>query len=246
MNDRTSKDLNSQTNCGVAANNGRQADNGVEDRSAVRAAKLDTAAISDAMDKLGIPGQCLGIKPREPKYRLIGRAFTVRYGPAGKPAGSVGDYIDDLTPGTVVVLDNGGREDATVWGDILTYLAHAKGLAGTVIDGACRDTHLALKLGYPVFSRSYSMRTGKDRVQVEAYGETVNIGDARVSQGDLLVGDADGVLAIPVQHEEAILAAAEAISKAEDEIRAMLAGGVRLDEARKRLHYHSLQTAAPK
>jgi 4-hydroxy-4-methyl-2-oxoglutarate aldolase len=219
---------------------------GTEDRGALRAAKLDTAALSDAMDKLNIPGQCLGIKPRDPNYRLIGRAFTVRYGPAGRPAGSVGDYIDELAPGTVVVLDNGGREDATVWGDILTYLAHAKGLAGTVIDGACRDTHLALKLGYPVFSRSYSMRTGKDRIQVESYGETVNLGDARVSQRDLLVGDADGVVAIPAKHEEAILAAAEVISKAEDEIRALLAAGMRLDEARKRLQYHTLQTAAPK
>ena len=219
---------------------------GAEDRGASRAAKLDTAALSDAMDKLGIAGQCLGIKPRDPNYRLVGRAFTVLYGPAARPAGSVGDYIDDLPPGTVVVLDNGGREDATVWGDILTFLAHARGIAGTVIDGACRDTHLALKLGYPVFSRGYSMRTGKDRVQVESYGQTVNIGDARVSQGDLMVGDADGVLAIPAQHEEEILAAAEAISKAEDDIRALLRSGVRLDDARKQLQYHTLQTAAPK
>jgi len=66
------------------------------------------------------------------------------------------------------VLDNGGRENATVWGDILTWVAHRRGVAGTVIDGACRDTHLSLELGYPIFSRSYSMRTGKDRVQVEA------------------------------------------------------------------------------
>ena len=219
---------------------------GMQDRGVLRAAKLDTAAISDAMDKLGVAGQCLGIKPRHPNYRLVGRAFTVRYGPAGKPPGSVGDYIDDLSTGTVVVLDNGGREDATVWGDILTHVAHLKGLAGTVIDGACRDTHLALKLNYPIFSRSYSMRTGKDRVQVDAYGETVNIGDARVSQGDLLLGDADGVLAIPAIHEEAILAAAEAISTAEDEIRVLLAAGVRLDESRKRLQYHSLQTKTVK
>ena len=216
-----------------------------QDRGAERAARLDTAALSDAMDKLGIAGQCLGIKPRDPQFRLVGRAFTVRYGPAGRPAGSVGDYIDDLAPGTVVVIDNGGREDATVWGDILTFLAHAKGLGGTVIDGACRDTHLCLKLGYPVFSRSYSMRTGKDRVQVEAYGGTVNIGDARVGQGDLLVGDADGVLALPAEHEEAILAAAETISQAEDEIRKLLSSGIRLDEARKRLQYHALQTRLP-
>ena len=213
-----------------------------QDEGAARAERLDTAALSDAMDKLGIEGQCLGIKPRDPSFRLIGRAFTIRYGPATRPPGSVGDYIDDLAAGTVVVIDNGGREDATVWGDILTFLAHQKKLGGTVIDGACRDTALCLKLGYPVYSRSYSMRTGKDRVQVEAYGEPVNIGDACVCPGDLLVGDADGVVALPRMHEDAILSAAEAVSHAEDQIRTLLKDGARLDEARERLHYHQLQT----
>ena len=213
-----------------------------QDRGAARAAKLDTAALSDAMDKLGIAGQCLGIKPRDPTFRLIGRAFTIRYGPATNPPGSVGDYIDDLPPGTVVAIDNGGREDATVWGDILTFLAHQKKLGGTVIDGACRDTALCMRLGYPVFTRSFSMRTGKDRVQVEAYRAPINVGDARVCQGDLLVGDADGVVALPQEHEDAILTAAEAISHAEDAIRALLKEGARLDEARERLKYHQLQT----
>ena len=60
-----------------------------------------------------------------------------------------------------------------------------------------------------VYSRSYSMRTGKDRVQVEAVNVPVNIGDARVNPGDLMRGDADGVLVIPKAHEDAVLAAAE-------------------------------------
>src|ERR1019366_6114760 len=109
------------------------------DKNVERAAKLDTTAISDAMDRLGIAGQCLNIKPRDPRFRLTGRAFTILYGPAGKPAGTVGDFIDNVAPCSVVVLDNGGRENATVWGDILTEIAHRRGLAGTVIDGACRD-----------------------------------------------------------------------------------------------------------
>ena len=212
------------------------------DRGVSRATALDTASISDAMDKLGIAGQCLGIKPRDPDFRLIGRAFTIRYGPATAPPGSVGDYIDDLPPGTVVAIDNGGREDATVWGDILTFLASQKGLAGTVIDGACRDTALCRKLGYPVYSRSFSMRTGKDRVQVEAYDQPINLGDARVCPGDLLVGDADGIVAIPTAHEEVILDTAEHISRAEEEIRALLHNGSRLDDARQQLRYHQLQT----
>jgi 4-hydroxy-4-methyl-2-oxoglutarate aldolase len=201
------------------------------DDNILRASKLDTTALSDAMDRLGIGGQCLGIKPLNPSFRLTGRAFTILYVPAGTPPGTVGDYIDDVQRGSVVVLDNGGRENATVWGDILTMVAHARGVAGTVIDGACRDVALAL-------------RTGKDRVQVEAMGGPVNIGDARVEGGDLLRGDADGLVVLPRAHESAILAAAEEIDAVEERIRHAVQGGLSLREARAQHGYHKLQTRA--
>lgn len=208
-----------------------------------RASKLDTATISDALDKLGIPGQCLGIKPRDSRFRLTGRAFTLLYEPFDRQKpGTVGDYIDDLDAGTVVVIDNNGREDATVWGDILTFLAHKNGLAGTVIDGACRDVQLCLELGYPIYSRSYSMRTGKDRVQVAAEQVPVTIGNAVVNPGDLVRGDCDGVVILPRDREDEILTAAEKIDLAEKEIRAELRAGSRLDAARKKSGYHRLQT----
>lgn len=213
-----------------------------DDPNVQRAARLDTTALSDALDRLGIAGQCLDIKPLDHRFRLTGRAYTILYGPAASPAGTVGDYIDDVQPGQVVVLDNGGRENATVWGDILTWVADQRGVAGTVIDGACRDTHLARELGYPVYSRSYSMRTGKDRVQVEAVNAMVNIGDARVAPGDLLRGDADGVVVLPRAHEDAILAAAEEIDDVEQQIRALVKEGRTLAEARRQLGYHRLQT----
>jgi regulator of RNase E activity RraA len=207
-----------------------------------RAAALDTATLSDALDRLGIVGQCHRIRPCSAKFRLIGRAFTVLYGPAGRPPGTVGDYIDDVSPGSVIVLDNGGRDDVTVWGDILTEISHQRGLAGTVIDGTNRDVALSLELNYPVYSRHTWMRTGKDRVQVEGINVPVTIGNVRVAPGDLLRGDADGVLAIPRAHEQAVLAAAEEIHAAEEHIRASVREGIRLDEARKQFRYHQLQT----
>lgn len=213
------------------------------DKNVERAGKLDCATLSDAMDKLGIEGVCRGIKPRDHGFRMAGRAFTVLYGPVDQvDPGTVGDFLDDLAPGTVVVLDNGGREDCTVWGDIMTQLAHTKGIAGTVIDGPCRDVHLCLELNYPVYSRSFSMRTGKDRVQVDATGVPVNIGDARVCPGDILVGNADGVVVIPREREDEILASAEIIEAAENKIRELVAGGMSLREAREKQGYHSLQT----
>ena len=212
------------------------------DANVARAARLDTTSLSDALDRLGIAGQCLNIKPLDWTFQLTGRAYTILYGPSATPSGTVGDYIDDVAPGSVIVLDNGGRENATVWGDILTWVATRRGVAGTVIDGACRDTRLARENGYPIFSRSYSMRTGKDRVQVEGVNCVVNIGDARVVPGDILRGDADGVLVIPRAHEDAVLAAAEEIDATEQRIRGLVTEGKSLVEARRTLGYHSLQT----
>jgi 4-hydroxy-4-methyl-2-oxoglutarate aldolase len=207
-----------------------------------RAAVLDTATLSDALDKLGIVGQCYGISGRDPSFRMTGRAFTMLCGPAGNPPGTVGDYIDDVPPGHIVVIDNGGRDDATIWGDILTEIAHRRDLGGTLIDGISRDVSLCREIGYPVFSKGHWMRTGKDRVQVEQMACPVNIGGARVAPGDLLRGDADGVVVVPQQHEHAVLDAAEEIQAAEERIREACRRGVRLDEARRQFKYHSLQT----
>jgi regulator of RNase E activity RraA len=205
-----------------------------------RAAKLDTATLSDALDKLGIRGQCLAIKPLLHSFRLTGRAFTLLYCPMAN-GGTVGDFIDDVPTGSVVVIDNHGREDATVWGDILTMCARQRGIAGTVIDGACRDTALAIQMDYPIFSRSYSMRTGKDRVQLEAVNRLIEIGNARVAPGDIMRGDSDGIVAIPAAHEAEILDMAEKIQAAEEKIRASVAAGTRLAEARREQGYHELQ-----
>jgi regulator of RNase E activity RraA len=213
-----------------------------QDKNVARAARLDTATLSDALDKLGLNGQCYRIKPRDNGFRMAGRAWTLLYGPAGNPAGTVGDYIDDVPPGSVVVLDNGGRDNATVWGDILTEIAHRRGIAGTLIDGICRDVAPCLELGYPIYSKDHWMRTGKDRVQVEATGVPVNIGDVRVAPGDLLRGDADGVVVIPRDFEDRVLDTAEGIEQAEEAIREAVRGGMRLDEARRQFKYHQLQT----
>lgn len=212
-------------------------------QTAVKALKgLDTSHVSDAMDRLGIAGQCLGIMPLDRSFRLAGPAFTVRYVPVGTDPGSVGDYIDDLAPGTVVVLDNAGRLDATVWGDLLTAAASRRELGGTVIDGVCRDSERALELGYPVYSRGRWMRTGKDRVRVDGYRIPVTVGGVRIEPGDLLLGDADGVVAVPASRADEVIAAAEQIRDAESRIRADMEQGTALTEARARRGYHMLQT----
>lgn len=205
---------------------------------------LDTSHVSDALDKLAINGQCAGLHPLTRESRLAGIAFTVRYVPVGTDGGSVGDYIDDLDPGTVVVIDNAGRTDTTVWGDLLTATAARRDLAGTVIDGTCRDSDRAVELGYPVYAAHRWMRTGKDRVRVDGYDVPVNIGGVRVEQGDYLVGDADGVVTVPRSRAEEILDVARAIRDAEEGIRELVDSGHTLAAAREKYGYHRLQTAS--
>jgi len=201
-----------------------------------------TTALSDALDRLGIDGQALAIMPVDRSMKFAGPAFTIRMLPVGTTQGSVGDYIDDVEPGQVVVIDNDGRMDATVWGDILTWVASERGIAATVIDGVCRDSDRCVELQYPVFARGNTMRTGKDRVTADAYNVPVQISEVRVEPGDWLAGDADGVVSIPADKVEDVLRLAEEIEEAERIIRTKVKDGMRLDQARKELGYHSLQT----
>ncbi len=202
---------------------------------------LSTSGVSDALDRLAIPGQALGIAPLDRSFRVVGRAWTLRYGPVGQDRGTVGDYIDDLGPDDVVVLDNQGRLDATVWGDLLTVTAHRRQVAGTVIDGVCRDVDRSLSLGYPIFARGNWMRTGKDRVRVEATQVPVSIGGIRVEPGDLLLGDGDGLVVVPTARAAEVISAAEQIEQAEDSIRAAVEAGSSLRDARQSAGYHDLQ-----
>lgn len=211
-----------------------------------RAARtLSTAEISDALDAFDLPGSALGLRPIAGPARLFGLAFTVRFAPIDRfQPGTVGDFIDTLQPGTVAVLDNAGRLDCTVWGGILSRLAAHKGLGGTVINGVCRDTAEADAAGYPLYARDRFMRTGKDRVQVEAYEQPVMLGDVRVCPGDLVVGDADGVVVVPRPRLREVLTKALETRDVEEQILQAALAGLPLTEARKKFRYHTLQRAA--
>ncbi len=204
---------------------------------------LDTASVSDAMDKIGIPAGCHGIKPVVTGVKFAGRAYTVKYRACGVvERGTVGDFLDDVPAGDVIVIDNGGRTDCTIWGDIMTTLAHHKGVAGTVIDGVCRDVPKIRELGYPIFTRDYYMMTGKDRIEIEAVNVPVTVSQRQVRPGDIVVADDSGVVIVPASKAEEVLKIALEIEHAEQEILKRIAQGKTLREARAELQYHALQT----
>ena len=182
----------------------------------VRLASLDTPALSDALDRLGIEAKRSASRPRP--VVAARRSGLHRADAAPRVSGrSVGDYIDDVAAGEVVVIDNGGRLDATVWGDILTT-SPPHGVAGTVIDGVCRDGQQR-RSSATRSTPGHTMRTGKDRVAAEAYSSRCN-SPASVSNPAIgCAADADGVVVVPTLVVEDVLAVAEEIAVAEDPIR---------------------------
>lgn len=208
-----------------------------------RALALDCAALSDALDRSGVAGQCYKIAPCDPNFRMAGHAYTVLYRPAGPgEQGHVGDFIDDVAPGSVIVIDNRGRDDVTTWGNILTEMAHRRKMAGTVIDGINRDVALCREINYPIYSRGSWMRTGKGRIQLAGLQVPVTIGGVTVHPGDLMRGDPDGVVVIPKDLQEQVLGYAEEITAKENAVRDAIRQGMRMDEARRRNSYHQLQS----
>ncbi len=203
---------------------------------------ISTSTLSDALDKLGLAGAVEGLVPIDPAADIVGRAFTVAYLPVGPEGGTVGDFLDALGAGDVVVIDNRGRTDCTVWGDIMTEVAKSRGIAGTVIDGVNRDLPETRACNYPIWSRRGHMRTGKDRVALEATAVPVSLCGVRVEPGDVVRADGNGVVILPHARADEVLRTAEAIEEREEAILREVRKGVSLGEARARHGYHSLQT----
>lgn len=206
-----------------------------------RILEVGTSTVSDALDWAGVSGQLPGIRALRPGMRMLGRAFTVRYEACDVVPESVGDFVDDVPAGGVVMIDNDGRLDATVWGDLMTIVAAQRRIAGTVIDGVCRDYDRAAELNYAMFSRGNYMRTGKGRVQVADIGRPVTIAGQLVHPGDLVYGDSDGVVVVPASVEAKVIERACFIHKTECSIRERVQAGSTLRESRAELGYHSLQ-----
>ena len=156
------------------------------------ATRLGTATLHEASGQRGaLPS---AIKPISSTMRLAGPAFTV----ATPPGNNLWIHRAlAAAAGEVLVVVTSKHYEAGYWGDIMTVAALARGIAGLVIDGCVRDSEAIARLQFPVFARGLSIRgTKKDTAATGFLQAAITLGDVTVEPGDLMVGDADGVVVI--------------------------------------------------
>jgi 4-hydroxy-4-methyl-2-oxoglutarate aldolase len=155
---------------------------------------LPAATLHEAGGRIGaLPS---AIRPMAPAFSVCGPALTVQSAPGDNLW--LHRALDIARPGDVLVVHTSGAHEHGYWGEIMTTMARARRLGGLVIDGCVRDGALLERIGFPVFARGLCIRgTGKDYGAVGWIGAPVLIGDVAVQAGDLVVGDGDGVVAVP-------------------------------------------------
>lgn len=190
--------------------------------------RVDTCAVSDALDHLSLKGAVIGIHPVWPCPKIVGRAVTVKIVPAGltRPEHHLATpAVESAEPGDIIVVDNAGRTDVSSWGDILSNAAQVKGIRGVVIDGACRDVDGSRVIGFPVYARNGVPVTARGRIIQESYNTLIQCGGVQVRPGDLVIADGSGVVFVPAERAEEIIEAAERIVEREAAMVEAVRGG---------------------
>jgi 4-hydroxy-4-methyl-2-oxoglutarate aldolase len=196
---------------------------------------LDTCSVSDALDRLGVGGVVLGLHQLSVPLRFGGPAVTVKLGPAvdARP----GDRhlgtaaIEAAEPGSVIVVDHGGREAVAGWGGLLSLGAVQRGVAGVVVDGAVRDVDEARTFGLPITARVAVPVTARGRIVEVSTGDPVCLAGVDVAPGDLVLSDGSGVVVVPQGRADEVLEAAEAIAQREAQIAEQIRAGRPITEA---------------
>jgi 4-hydroxy-4-methyl-2-oxoglutarate aldolase len=199
---------------------------------AARANALYTAAIADILDRRGLTAQTLPseLVPLRHGMRLAGPAYPIK----GRPA-SGADYdtslrkvlamLGSVPAGHVSVYETGDRETAHL-GELSVTSLKARGVAGAVIDGGCRDVAMIVGEDFPVFSRFTTPQDSTGRWEIVEHGDVVlEIGGVTVARGDWIVADHDGIVVIPGNVAEDVITAAEEKAATENEIRAAMRAG---------------------
>ena len=179
---------------------------------------VSTPNISDAMHK---QGAIHGIRPIKLGFHMVGKALTVRTvdGDWATPI----EAIDQADKGDIIVVDVSGGKTA-IWGELATWSAKLKGLAGVVIDGAIRDLDDLVKIDFPIFSRHISSNAGEPKGFGEIGAEII-CGDQTIKTGDWIIGDDSGVVVVPQEIAQEIANRALDVKEHENRIREEIKSG---------------------
>jgi regulator of RNase E activity RraA len=189
------------------------------DSLADRLSRLDSCAVSDALDKLGLKGTVTGIHRFSTDRRISGRIVTVKLeSDDGRPVPSrhLGTTaIETAQRGEVIVVEQRTGIDAAGWGGNLSLGAKLRGIAGVIIEGPARDIDEGRLHDFPVFARDHTPRTARGRIVEVGTNVPISVGDVAVSPGDYVVADGSGVILVAQAEIERVLDAAEEIATRE-------------------------------
>jgi regulator of RNase E activity RraA len=210
-----------------------------------RLRKLDSCAVSDALDslnrlnRLNRPsgrGAVSGIRPLTGPAMIAGRVVTVKLVPVEDGRGAKSSQhlctaaIEGANPGDVIVIEHHGRDDCAGWGGILSLAAKKRGLAGTIVDGLARDIDESREAAYPVFARAATPATARGRIVEDDWNVAITIGGVEVRPGDLVIADGSGIVFVKAEHEQEVLEVAEAIAARERAMAKAVEAGTRVSE----------------
>jgi 4-hydroxy-4-methyl-2-oxoglutarate aldolase len=198
---------------------------------ATRLRAVPAAVVSDVLDGLGLRDQLLphGIGPLAPGQTVCGPAFPIagRTDTETAPEAGLRRYLEMLghVPHGHVVVMAAGDETAAHFGELSATWVQARDCPGVVIDGGLRDIPVLRRMGYPIFCRYHSTRSIAGRWAPVSMGDPVEIGGVAIAQGDLIVGDDDGVVVVPAAVADEVASRGEAIVGAENHVRNAVATG---------------------
>jgi 4-hydroxy-4-methyl-2-oxoglutarate aldolase len=208
-----------------------------------RLSKLDACAVSDALDKIGLKGAVVGLKPMTTIRRIAGRILTIRLGvgePPPEPKRHIGTTaIESARPGDIIVVEQLSGIPAAAWGGILSHGAKLSGLAGVIAEGLVRDVDEARQLDFPVYARGATTLTARGRIVELANNQPIRIGDVPVKAGDYAVADSSGVVFVSLEKIEHVLATAEDIAAREARMAEALYAGQPITEVMG-AHYENM------
>jgi len=206
-----------------------------------RLARLDTCVVSDALDKLGLPGVAAGLSRLATDRKLAGQILTVKLESAdGRMAERhlCTAAIEAAHAGNILVVEHHSRTDCAGWGGLLSRAAMVKGIPGVIVDGLCRDIDESRELGFTVFARGVIPTTARGRVIETGFNSPITVDSVVVHPGDWVIADGSGVVFLAQENVEAILAQAEQLVSREATLLKDIEDGIPVSQVMSRTYEH--------